>query len=111
MTLPKKSESAKRGHSEAAAAFVTYDGAAHDLNELARYVDRLEAYATKVRDEALAQGHGQFNVAVALLAECVGPLEVLSAVEVAEDDGGALDDLVAQIRKFVADARNLKGTP
>ncbi len=37
-----KNARAQRGHQDAASAFVTYDGAAADLNELARYVERLE---------------------------------------------------------------------
>ena len=40
--VKNKSLSAQRGHEEAAAAFVTYDGAAADLNELSRYVANLE---------------------------------------------------------------------
>mgnify|MGYP003577551922 CR=1 FL=1 len=40
--VQNKSASAQRGHEEAAAAFVTYEGAAGDLNELSRYVASLE---------------------------------------------------------------------
>ena len=41
--LQSKTESAKRGHRDANGAFVTYDGAAADLNALARYVTTLES--------------------------------------------------------------------
>ena len=40
--LDSKNRSAKAGQKEAAVAFVTYDGSTADLNELARYVVRLE---------------------------------------------------------------------
>lgn len=47
--LASKTERAKRGHQEAAVAFVTYDGAAADLNELASYVNRLEIELLRIK--------------------------------------------------------------
>jgi hypothetical protein len=40
--LNTKNENVKRGHLEAGACFVTYEGAAGDLNALSMYVNRLE---------------------------------------------------------------------
>jgi hypothetical protein len=50
--LASKPDAAKRGHRGAASAFVTYDGAAADLNELARYVDRLEIAIRNLIEES-----------------------------------------------------------
>ena len=41
--LDSKTKWAAHCHQKAGAAYVTYDGSASDLNELARYVDRLES--------------------------------------------------------------------
>jgi len=50
---------------------------------------------------------GQLRVAVALLNECAGPLEVSAAVIEDEDGGEAIETLISQVRKFCADAAAL----
>jgi len=50
---------------------------------------------------------GRMGVALSLLTECLGPLEVSAAVIESEDGNEAIDTLIAQVRKFVADARAL----
>lgn len=47
---------------------------------------------------------GRFGVALGLLRECVDPLEVSAAVIESEDGGASIDNLTAQLRKFLADA-------
>ncbi len=47
---------------------------------------------------------GRLGVAVGLLHECLGPLEVSAAVIESEDGGEAIEALIAQVRKFCADA-------
>ena len=56
------------------------------------------------------QARGALGVAVALLQECLDPLEVSAAIIEDEDGGEAIETLIAQVRKFCADAgRGLAG--
>ena len=48
---------------------------------------------------------GRLGVAVSLLTECLGPLEVAAAVIESEDGNEAIETLIAQVRKFCADAK------
>lgn len=48
---------------------------------------------------------GQFDVAVALLRECIGPLEVSAAV-IESDDGEQMEVLLERVRNFVVAATN-----
>lgn len=52
---------------------------------------------------------GQLGVAVGLLRECLGPLEVAAAVIEDEDGGEAIETLISQVRKFCADAATACG--
>ncbi|OUM00525.1 hypothetical protein [Variovorax sp. JS1663] len=50
---------------------------------------------------------GRLGVAVALLTECLGPLEVSAAIIESEDGGEAIETLIKQVRKFCTDAKLL----
>lgn len=51
-----------------------------------------------------AATEGRLAVAVAMLTECLGPLEVSAATIESEDGGESIETLIDQVRKFCADA-------
>jgi hypothetical protein len=57
------------------------------------------------RAEEATRLRGRLDVALALLNECIGPLEVSAAIIEDEDGGEAIDALITKVRKFVADAQ------
>lgn len=75
----------------------------------------LERMARERPDECLLKGsgvlkltgairmlEGQMGVALALLTECVGPLEVSAAVIEDEDGGEAIETLIERVKAFCA---------
>lgn len=54
------------------------------------------------KEKAVEEANGRLGVAIALLAECLGPLEVSAAIIESEDGGEAMGTLIEQVRKFVA---------
>lgn len=57
--------------------------------------------------DRISQLRGQFGVAVALLRECIGPLEV-SAALIESDDTEQMEALIRRVQKFVADAHGVQ---
>jgi hypothetical protein len=58
--------------------------------------------------QTVANLRGQLAVAVDLLRECIGPLEVSAAV-IESDDTEQMETLIDQVRKFCADASAIGG--
>lgn len=54
---------------------------------------------------------GCFDAAVALLRECLGPLEVSAALFEDEDAGANMESLVASVKKFTSDAALVAAAP
>lgn len=73
----------------------------HDLPIYRQHVPAHELAAFDERDELLANLAAQRKVAVDLLREVVGPLEVSAAVIESEDGGGAIETLLANVKRCV----------
>jgi len=72
-------------------------------------VDKARAYLCTPEVAASIADLGRMKVAVDLLTECLGPLEVSAALE-SEDGGEAIEDLIERVRKFAADAKLIAAT-
>jgi hypothetical protein len=77
-----------------------------DLEKIAQpaqpAVDAARPAAQALSDEQIAV-RGRFDVAVALLRECLGPLEVSAAI-IESDDGEPMEALIRRVKTFVSAA-------